>query len=161
MRLLFMFLYISGEDNNNNNTGGEVITACPVLLNNILKTHSATFRHAYDTGCEDCHDYSNSVGYALPYLQSSGPVCSVHSKHHLDPESGHLYHHDHRKQRDRNGNARWVNMSKLNFFKKTDFRLICYLTGILLSFLVLIGVIVVLTLMVANKELGIIKQIDF
>ena len=50
-------------------------------------------------------------------------------------------------------------MSKLKLLKKTDFRLICYLTGILLSFLVLIGVIVVLTLMVANKELGIIKQI--
>ena len=40
-------------------------------------------------------------------------------------------------------------------------RIICYLTGILLAFLVLIGVIVVLTLMVANKELGIIKEIDF
>ena len=52
-------------------------------------------------------------------------------------------------------------MSKIKLFQKTDFRLICYLTGILLSFLVLIGVIVVLTLMVANKELGIIKQIDF
>ena len=31
----------------------------------------------------------------------------------------------------------------------------------LLAFLVLIGVIVVLTLMIANKELGIVKQIDF
>ena len=41
------------------------------------------------------------------------------------------------------------------------FRVVCYLTGILLAFLVLIGVIVVLTLMVANTEFGLIKQVDF
>ena len=53
--------------------------------------------------------------------------------------------------------------SKYSLFSKNFFiyRIICYLTGILLAFLVLIGVIVVLTLMVANKELGIIKEIDF
>ena len=40
-------------------------------------------------------------------------------------------------------------------------RIICYLTGVLLAFLVLIGVIVVLTLMIANKELGIVNEVDF
>lgn len=40
-------------------------------------------------------------------------------------------------------------------------RVICYLTGILLAFLVLVGVIIVLTLMIANRELGIVNQIDF
>ena len=37
------------------------------------------FRHAYETGCGDCFDYSNSVGYALPYLQSSNSEsCKIH-----------------------------------------------------------------------------------
>ena len=40
-------------------------------------------------------------------------------------------------------------------------RVICYLTGILLAFLVLIGVIIVLTLMIANREFGIVNQMDF
>ena len=40
-------------------------------------------------------------------------------------------------------------------------RIICYLTGILLAFLVLIGVIIVLTLMIANRELGNLNEIDF
>ena len=36
-------------------------------------------RHAYETGCGDCFDYSNSVGYALPYLQAAGlDTCKVH-----------------------------------------------------------------------------------
>lgn len=35
------------------------------------------------------------------------------------------------------------------------------MTGILLAFLVLIGVIIVLTLMIANKELGIVNEVDF
>ena len=43
----------------------------------------------------------------------------------------------------------------------TNTRVICYLTGILLAFLVLIGVIIVLTLMIANRELGIVNQMDF
>jgi len=136
-----------------NNNSNEVITACPVLLTNILATHTETFRHAYDTGCEDCFDYSNSIGYALPYLQSkqmdSSSTCKVHKGPfklpHIDPERGHIVGRYANRSNERNKNA----------------RLICYLTGILLAFLVLIGVIVVLTLMVANKEFGIIKEIDF
>ena len=42
-------------------------------INEIFK------RHAYETGCGDCFDYSNSVGYALPYLQAAGlDTCKVH-----------------------------------------------------------------------------------
>ena len=44
--------------------------------------HEFYFRHAYETGCEDCYDYSNSVGYALPYLLQNSPLqsntCKVH-----------------------------------------------------------------------------------
>ena len=88
-----------------NNNDLEDVKACPVLLANIVATHSETFRsdfkksnhmihiftflrhefyfrHAYETGCEDCYDYSNSVGYALPYLLQNSPLqtntCKVH-----------------------------------------------------------------------------------
>lgn len=70
------------------------------------------------------------------------------------------------RSNERNKNARYNTNTNTNLQSRSSklkflFRLICYLTGILLAFLVLIGVIVVLTLMVANKELGIIKEIDF
>jgi len=144
----------SSELNNNINNDLEDVKACPVLLANIVATHSETFRHAYETGCEDCYDYSNSVGYALPYLLQNSPLqsntCKVHktsrpfSFPHADPERGHGLG-NYVKPRDKRRNA----------------RVVCYLTGILLAFLVLIGVIVVLTLMVANTEFGLIKQVDF
>ena len=104
---------------------------------------------------------------------------------HLDPERGHVLGRF-VKPKVRNKNARSAVHCRQNIYVTLDWicwearrlvfsrelltklsnpflfcRIICYLTGILLAFLVLIGVIVVLTLMVANKELGIIKEIDF
>ena len=56
-----------------------VVTACPVLVHNILATHADTFSHARQAGCQDCFDYSNSVGAALPYLQTNPAThCAVH-----------------------------------------------------------------------------------
>ena len=42
---------------------------------------------------------------------------------------------------------------------RKESKIICYLAGVILAILVLIAVIVVLTMMVANKEMG--KEIDF
>ena len=71
-------------DDNNNKDKPEVLSACPVLVANILATHAETFRHATASGCVDCFDYANSVGYALPYLEprhlpEENP-CKIHGR---------------------------------------------------------------------------------
>ena len=71
-------------DDNNNKDKPEVLSACPVLVANILATHAETFRHATASGCVDCFDYANSVGYALPYLEPrhlpEENQCKIHGR---------------------------------------------------------------------------------
>jgi len=146
-------------DDNNNKDKPEVLSACPVLVANILATHAETFRHATASGCADCFDYANSVGYALPYLEPR-PMpeenkCKVHGHNFQEglPPGGLSLSDIERGMQSRSA----AKQSELSGQKES--KIICYLAAVILAILVLIAVIVVLTMMVANKEMG--KEIDF
>ena len=84
----------SSSDDNNNGFKAEVLSACPVLVANILATHAETFKHATAQGCADCFDYANSVGYALPYLEPRNLPDESQCKVHGHVSDKYSFHHN-------------------------------------------------------------------